>query len=89
MFTPLTTLITTIFGPLLLHENLYVGSLVGAVAVIGGLYMVLWGKAEDYEGKAKTSQEDDSTEQDGVQSSLHESLLVGRDHDIEGHPQNN
>ncbi|KAH7674894.1 WAT1-related protein [Dioscorea alata] len=89
MFTPLTLVITAIFGPLLLHENLYSGSLVGAAAVIAGLYMVLWGKAEDYESKANVDPKDDSTEHDGVQSSLHESLLTGRDHDIEGHPQNN
>ncbi|XP_039130174.1 WAT1-related protein At4g28040-like [Dioscorea cayenensis subsp. rotundata] len=89
MFAPLSLVITTILSALLLQENVYVGSLIGATAVVGGLYMVLWGKTEDYETKAKVDQKDDSTEQDDVQSSLHESLLIGRDLDIEGHPQNN
>ncbi|KAH7674895.1 WAT1-related protein [Dioscorea alata] len=53
MFAPLSLVITTILGALLLQENVYVGSLVGAAAVVCGLYMVLWGIAEDYETKAK------------------------------------
>ncbi|KAH7545676.1 hypothetical protein FEM48_Zijuj01G0118900 [Ziziphus jujuba var. spinosa] len=49
MFNPLCTVITTIIAACFLHENLYVGSLVGAFAVIVGLYIVLWGKAKDLE----------------------------------------
>ncbi|KAL6331360.1 hypothetical protein AAG906_011297 [Vitis piasezkii] len=49
MFNPLCTVIVTILDPLSLHEELYIGSLVGAVAVIIGLYVVLWGKAKDLE----------------------------------------
>ncbi|KAK1268372.1 WAT1-related protein [Acorus gramineus] len=47
MFNPLGTVIVTILAVLLLHEELYLGSLVGATAVVGGLYAVLWGKAEE------------------------------------------
>ncbi|MFQ6662303.1 hypothetical protein Gotur_030169 [Gossypium turneri] len=47
MFNPLCTVIATILAALLLHEEIYVGSLIGAVGVIGGLYAVLWGKAKD------------------------------------------
>ncbi|RVW32401.1 WAT1-related protein [Vitis vinifera] len=49
MFNPLCTVIVTILDPLSIHEELYIGSLVGAVAVIIGLYVVLWGKAKDLE----------------------------------------
>ncbi|KAH7545675.1 hypothetical protein FEM48_Zijuj01G0118800 [Ziziphus jujuba var. spinosa] len=49
MFNPLCTVITTIIAACFLHENLYVESLVGAFAVIVGLYVVLWGKAKDLE----------------------------------------
>ncbi|KAM6552930.1 hypothetical protein CsatB_013692 [Cannabis sativa] len=49
MFSPLCTVITAIIAALFLHEKLYVGSLVGALAVIIGLYIVLWGKAKDLE----------------------------------------
>ncbi|KAJ0965691.1 hypothetical protein J5N97_026829 [Dioscorea zingiberensis] len=87
MFCPLMTVITTIFGPLVVHENLYVGSLVGAIAVISGLYVFLWGKTEDYEIKINSDEVDESTEQDGVQSGLHESLLIDRQQDVESHQQ--
>lgn len=52
MFSPLCTLITSFFASILLNEELYAGSLAGAAAIIGGLYIVLWGKASDiYVGK--------------------------------------
>ncbi|KAK8581622.1 hypothetical protein V6N12_071839 [Hibiscus sabdariffa] len=48
MFNPLCTVIVTILAAPLLQEEIYMGSLIGAVGVIGGLYIVLWGKAGDY-----------------------------------------
>ncbi|KAG0461654.1 hypothetical protein HPP92_021617 [Vanilla planifolia] len=47
MFSPLSTVITTIGASIFIHEKLYIGSLAGSAAVIGGLYIVLWGKAAD------------------------------------------
>lgn len=47
MFTPLATVITTVLACIFLHEELYLGSLLGATAVIIGLYVVLWGKSEE------------------------------------------
>ncbi|KAL4277810.1 hypothetical protein GQ457_03G045180 [Hibiscus cannabinus] len=49
MFNPLCTVIVTILAAPLLQEEIYMGSLIGAVGVIGGLYIVLWGKAGDYQ----------------------------------------
>ncbi|XVE98669.1 hypothetical protein REPUB_Repub03eG0127300 [Reevesia pubescens] len=49
MFNPLCTVIVTIFAAIFLHEETSTGSLVGAFAVIIGLYTVLWGKAKDLE----------------------------------------
>ncbi|KAF5725907.1 putative Nodulin MtN21 /EamA-like transporter family protein [Tripterygium wilfordii] len=46
-FTPLSTVIVAIMAAIFLHEQIYIGSLVGAIAVITGLYVVLWGRAED------------------------------------------
>ncbi|XP_072989458.1 WAT1-related protein At4g30420 [Typha latifolia] len=59
MFNPLNTVITTIFASLILHEELHAGSLIGALAVVGGLYVVLWGKAQDLETKGKPGSSDD------------------------------
>ncbi|KAG2691253.1 hypothetical protein I3760_08G001200 [Carya illinoinensis] len=47
MFNPLCTVIVTIFAAIFLHEEIYTGSLLGAIGVIIGLYIVLWGKAKD------------------------------------------
>ncbi|KAL6846539.1 hypothetical protein ACP4OV_023987 [Aristida adscensionis] len=58
MFTPLGAVITTV-AVAILHEALHVGSLLGAVAIIAGLYVVLWGKAQDLEkGRVPTQGED-------------------------------
>ncbi|CAJ2664259.1 unnamed protein product [Trifolium pratense] len=47
MFAPVFTLFVTVMAALLLHEEIYIGSLIGAIGVVIGLYIVLWGKAED------------------------------------------
>ncbi|XP_057415204.1 WAT1-related protein At4g28040-like [Lotus japonicus] len=49
MFSPLATVITALITATFLQEELYVGSLVGAVGVITGLYIVLWGKAKEFD----------------------------------------
>ncbi|XP_010448038.1 PREDICTED: WAT1-related protein At4g28040-like isoform X3 [Camelina sativa] len=49
LFNPLSAIITTFFGALYLQEKTYLGSLLGALAIFIGLYVVLWGKSEDYE----------------------------------------
>ncbi|XP_039834868.1 WAT1-related protein At4g28040-like [Panicum virgatum] len=47
IFTPLSAVITTILSTLFLHEELHIGSILGAITIIVGLYVVLWGKADD------------------------------------------
>ncbi|CAN6204511.1 unnamed protein product [Urochloa humidicola] len=47
IFTPLSAVITAILSTLFLHEELHIGSILGAITIIVGLYVVLWGKAED------------------------------------------
>ncbi|KAL1563540.1 WAT1-related protein-like protein [Salvia divinorum] len=53
MFNPLCTLIVAIFACIFTHEDLYTGSLTGGLAIIIGLYTVLWGKAKDHEEMKK------------------------------------
>lgn len=48
MFNPLGTVIVTFFAFTFFREEMYVGSMLGAIAVIFGLYIVLWGKAKDH-----------------------------------------
>lgn len=61
MFNPLSTVITTALASIFLHEEVYVGTLLGAIAVITGLYVVLWGKAEEMKGKSEHGQGNPTT----------------------------
>ncbi|KAL2464394.1 WAT1-related protein [Forsythia ovata] len=49
MFNPLLTIIVTVLACAFLHEEMYMGSLLGSTAVIVGLSVVLWGKANENE----------------------------------------
>ncbi|XP_062081095.1 WAT1-related protein At4g28040-like [Humulus lupulus] len=64
IFNPLSTVITTIIATSFLHEELYIGSLIGGFAVIIGLYVVLWGKAKDLkEAKLQELKQDNDEHQ--------------------------
>lgn len=47
VFNPLMLVLVAIAGSLMLDENLYLGSVIGAVLIMVGLYMVLWGKSKE------------------------------------------
>ncbi|CAN1798175.1 WAT1-related protein At2g39510 [Linum perenne] len=46
-FGPLSMVIVAIMGSILLSEIMYMGRVVGAMVIVTGLYMVLWGKSRD------------------------------------------
>ncbi|KAK7363208.1 hypothetical protein VNO77_05340 [Canavalia gladiata] len=46
-FTPLMLVIVTLGGSLVLDECLNIGSLIGSLLIVGGLYMLLWGKSKE------------------------------------------
>ncbi|XP_022146962.1 WAT1-related protein At4g08300-like [Momordica charantia] len=47
-FTPLCMIITAILGSIVLAEQIHLGSIIGAVFIVMGLYLVVWGKARDH-----------------------------------------
>ncbi|XP_052188853.1 uncharacterized protein LOC127799143 [Diospyros lotus] len=47
MFNPLCTVLVAVLAYFIFGERLYLGSIVGGVIVIAGLYMLLWGKDRD------------------------------------------
>ncbi|KAH6827167.1 hypothetical protein C2S53_019230 [Perilla frutescens var. hirtella] len=47
VFNPLLLVLVAIAGSLLLNEKLHLGSVLGAVVIICGLYLVLWGKNKE------------------------------------------
>ncbi|XWS27276.1 hypothetical protein CRYUN_Cryun26dG0101100 [Craigia yunnanensis] len=72
MFNPLCTVIVTILAALLLREEIYMGSLIGAVGVIGGLYVVLWGKSKELQ---EINKETDPEVQNDQKSTMKTSLI--------------
>ncbi|KAL4334325.1 hypothetical protein GQ457_07G013280 [Hibiscus cannabinus] len=43
-FTTLSLIFTTLFGSLLLGEEIHVGSIIGAIVIMVGVYITLWGR---------------------------------------------
>ncbi|XP_019182062.1 PREDICTED: WAT1-related protein At4g08300-like [Ipomoea nil] len=46
-FSPLSMVITAVLAGIILAENIYAGSLIGAFIIVIGLYSVVWGKSKD------------------------------------------
>ncbi|CAL5407374.1 unnamed protein product [Camellia sinensis] len=56
-FNPLSLVIIAIIGSFVLAEQTYVGSVVGAIVIVIGLYLVIWGKSKDeYSSKSDNDQ---------------------------------
>ncbi|MED6119551.1 hypothetical protein PIB30_117849 [Stylosanthes scabra] len=55
VFSPLMLVIIAIAGCTILNEKLHVGSIVGAVLIVCGLYAVLWGKSKEMKNTKKTT----------------------------------
>ncbi|KAB1206970.1 hypothetical protein CJ030_MR7G008114 [Morella rubra] len=47
IFSPLMLVAVAIMGSLILDEKLHLGSILGAVLIVCGLYVVLWGKGKE------------------------------------------
>ncbi|KVI04595.1 hypothetical protein Ccrd_017086 [Cynara cardunculus var. scolymus] len=52
-FNPLSLVLVAIAGSLVLNESLHVGSVLGAILIIFGLYFVIWGKGKEVKKVAK------------------------------------
>lgn len=60
MFNPVTTIMVALLAYFVVGEKLYTGSIIGAVVVIVGLYLLLWGKDKDLEYAFKCHQDSNS-----------------------------
>ncbi|XP_063936977.1 WAT1-related protein At4g08300-like isoform X2 [Daucus carota subsp. sativus] len=71
MFNPLSTIIVAVLAYFALDEKLYMGSIIGSVVVIMGLYLLLWGKEADQrmqllpKGKPEDTYSDEHCPRDG------------------------
>ncbi|ESW34666.1 hypothetical protein PHAVU_001G170400 [Phaseolus vulgaris] len=57
-FNPLCMVIVAIMGSFFLAEQMYLGRAVGAIVIILGLYLVVWGKSKDYGSSSAITEED-------------------------------
>jgi drug/metabolite transporter (DMT)-like permease len=49
-FSPLCMIITAALGAIVLAEQVHLGSLIGAIIIVFGLYSLVWGKSKDPRG---------------------------------------
>ncbi|KAM3698115.1 hypothetical protein ACJW31_06G164100 [Castanea mollissima] len=55
-FNPLSTVLVAIIGSFFLYEAMYLGSVIGAIVIVAGIYMVLWGKSQDQPGSKSSGE---------------------------------
>ncbi|XP_027358332.1 WAT1-related protein At4g08290-like [Abrus precatorius] len=58
-FNPLRMIIVTALACIILSEQLYLGSIIGAIVVVFGLYLVVWGKSKECKGRIPPSPAED------------------------------
>ncbi|KAK1429327.1 hypothetical protein QVD17_11534 [Tagetes erecta] len=46
-FSPLSMIIVAVMGSIILAEQMYLGRVIGAIVIVVGLYLVVWGKSKD------------------------------------------
>ncbi|KAF8111523.1 hypothetical protein N665_0074s0054 [Sinapis alba] len=51
-FSPIMLISATLFDVIILHTPLYLGSIIGSVVVVSGLYVYLWGKNKEMKAAA-------------------------------------
>ncbi|KAI4319002.1 hypothetical protein MLD38_032653 [Melastoma candidum] len=47
-FSPLSMVIVAVMSSFILAEQLFLGRVIGAIVIVTGLYLVVWGKSKDY-----------------------------------------
>ncbi|CAI9786221.1 unnamed protein product [Fraxinus pennsylvanica] len=63
VFNPLMLLLVALAGSLLLNEKLHLGTVLGAILIVFGLYIVLWGKGKELKRVSQLMPEKSSGDQ--------------------------
>ncbi|XP_022876378.1 WAT1-related protein At1g68170-like isoform X2 [Olea europaea var. sylvestris] len=63
IFNPLMLLLVALAGSLLLNEKLHLGTVLGAILIVFGLYIVLWGKGKELKRVSQLMPEKNSGDQ--------------------------
>ncbi|KAI3974646.1 hypothetical protein MKX01_029636 [Papaver californicum] len=67
IFNPLMLVLVSVAGSILLDEKLHLGSVLGAVLIVIGLYLVLWGKAKELKNMSKLMPSKSSRKSETIQ----------------------
>ncbi|KAK9291139.1 hypothetical protein L1049_009327 [Liquidambar formosana] len=57
-FNPLSMIFVAIMGSFILAEQMYIGRVIGAIVIVAGLYLVVWGKSKDYKSASPSIDEE-------------------------------
>ncbi|XP_062208403.1 WAT1-related protein At1g09380-like [Phragmites australis] len=80
MFSPLLLVVVAIVGWAILGEKIHVGSAIGSVLIVAGLYMVLWGKGREMD------RHDDGDEETAIDMASNGKGAVASNRDAMGLP---
>ncbi|GLT92494.1 hypothetical protein SLE2022_103290 [Rubroshorea leprosula] len=58
VFSPLCKVIVAVMSSFILAEQMFLGRVIGAIIIIVGLYLVLWGKCIDYISSSPSMEEE-------------------------------
>ncbi|KAL1819705.1 hypothetical protein ACET3Z_014574 [Daucus carota] len=76
-FNPLSMIIVAVLGSFILGEQMYLGRVIGAVVIVAGLYLVVWGKSKDYKPESLSI--------DDGKAAKSEQIIEASNDDIEKH----
>ncbi|KAF5772993.1 putative EamA domain-containing protein [Helianthus annuus] len=62
-FSPLSMIIVAVMGSIILAEQMYLGRVMGAIVIVAGLYLVVWGKSKDQDEVVKSLSADEELPQ--------------------------
>lgn len=66
-FNPVRMIIVTALACIILSEQLFLGSIIGAIVVVLGLYLVVWGKSKEYKARNHIDMPSSPTKEDSLQ----------------------
>ncbi|XP_077245740.1 protein WALLS ARE THIN 1-like [Tasmannia lanceolata] len=75
VYQPVQTLVVAIVASIALGEKFYLGGIIGAVLIITGLYLVLWGKSEERKFAKETAVVISASSEHGNNATAKSSLI--------------
>ncbi|KAI4341818.1 hypothetical protein MLD38_026496 [Melastoma candidum] len=78
-FSPLSMMIVAVMSTFVFSEQLFLGRVMGAIVIVTGLYLVVWGKSKDYEESSPSAHIDDDQKPLPIQTGGARSRTENRD----------